>query len=1715
MPQGLPSSFQPIDEKDLPDSFETIQDENESPGFFSQVWRALSSPLTTAPSQLASEINRRVEQETGTHLGNESWGQGFTRGALQGIGNLASSFTSPINLALGVAGLGESAAAKSVLGGSIESIPTLLRFQKLRQLASAPVVLHGAGDIVSPESSLSERLQGIPEFAGGMLGLIGGPFVRIANEVTPEGPITPTNYGPKGLPPAPPNTPRFIAGERGVVENNLATIDPTYPLADTFSGTVLPQEFGERTQVQPHIAAQYGNPGGQILTTEERVNRFRNRMNEILNRVPDVELTKPQEPDFGPFPETVETSTYAPSPDYVAPGEEIDYNKSLPEPEVSKTAEDKIYDIARAKHKMGLDLPSSFEPIETPTEIPKEQTFDDMLANFGGAGHPESPDYVSRVLNSVGTGKSGLSIEKGDIGQENLVYRNPAGEPIAVAKIVTDPQGNQTVADLAVDKSKGLLAGRAAVKIGDVLKSRGISEPSGTISPDAINFRERMASKPTAKFIGYQPGFEDQPPVPLYNIEGGNLHGGTVSGETLQKMGIEVPQTPDYEPQEMRVPGVKGKSGLENIAVGGADERVLDILGSSLYSNDRPSVVVKELLQNAFDEHRIAGKTQPIKVLFNKTTKDTKGNPSHSIIIQDYGRGLKPDELYTVFTDVGKTGKGNEAEASGGFGFAKAAPMLGGTDFKAESVVAEGGKKVKYTFGGTKKELINQKKGVELNREIVSDTTPTGLRVTTYFPENTSFYSARDMVGNISRLSPSVTSPVHFYEGYDENPSTIEDFFKINRTPEEIENSSFAPGSYRDTETQKFTKMQPGPVQGEIEIPGAKIKIHHEEPKEGSEEANYKLHLLNKGLYQGSVEGSYGWTAVPNVPRDITADVSATVEEGHEDYPFSANRENVNQATKKAIGKWIDENIVKGANKRRIAQLKAMYNGISSKNTNFNFLDEGNRFTPEELKQLDDNPHFQAAYDSLMDTHLEILDIADKLNWMYGEFKPSVKLKKVGLLFKGGTKEGTTLGIHIPDPENPSESSAILYNLFEQIKAATESDDPLDTLVSGIIATTAHEIAHIPGGGHDTSHSYRDADLRSRIGGKLTKKLIDNLFNVFGDSNGQIKSEILNLLQGYYESRSRPTNSEKNDLLSTGVAAERPRNTSKGKTKNKSNPNGDPTGTSAGPVIQKLLEALKNARPIREDQEAVYSAERSARIGRFNKVKERGEFGAFKRLSKLKGAMNPKFDVEGLQLDQNDVDTLYNAIVDSNRIASFEKAKAITGLSKILNGGHVPQHGELNVLGKVFGNQFPKDIVEMHGGLPFTREVINQSVNLPKSIMASMDLSAPFRQGLPLIYKRQFWTSMDDMIKAFGSEQSFQALQESIRERPLYLLGQESGLQFTDPDDITAQEEAYLSGFAEKIPFVGRYIRASDRAYTGFLNKLRADVFDDLIGEMKRLGYDPNVIGPTLAKFVNVSTGRGSLDKLEPIAKELNGLFFSPRMISSRLTMMNPVYYAKLPPPVRKEALKALLAAVGAGAVFAALLKEAGADVSLNPTSADFGKIKIGNSRLDPYGGFQQYAVAAWRLMTATYTSSTRNRTTKFGVGYKPRTYGTTLQEFAENKLSPVASFIWTMLNRDKKGNFRGRPISVPKEVESRFIPLIIQDLHDLYHDDPDLLPLALPAAFGMNVQTYTNEKPHPLIPELAGYGKVTSMPKGKGFFDTITDPQKWGQAYRDFSGQK
>lgn len=367
---------------------------------------------------------------------------------------------------------------------------------------------------------------------------------------------------------------------------------------------------------------------------------------------------------------------------------------------------------------------------------------------------------------------------------------------------------------------------------------------------------------------------------------------------------------------------------------------------------------------------------------------------------------------------------------------------------------------------------------------------------------------------------------------------------------------------------------------------------------------------------------------------------------------------------------------------------------------------------------------------------------------------------------------------------------------------------------------------------------------------------------------------------------------------------------------------------------------------------------------------------------------------------------------------------------------------------------------------------------LPKSVAASYDVSAGLRQGLfPMYTFPEEWSrAFGSQFKALASEKGYAELMNSVMNNKYFSLANEAKIAFSDiSSKLTGREDRFMSSLAEKIPVIGKGIRASDRAYTGFLNKLRMDMFTSMVETAKKLevNIDDKWLNDT-ARFINDATGRG--DSLfgakvnGSLSVFLNGIMFSPRLMFSRLNLLaTPATYLTANQQVRKQAWKSLLA-YGAGTATILALADTipGVDVGKDPRSADFGKIKAGNVRFDIMGGFQQYIRIAAQVVSGKYISTTTNKVITLGEGYKPLTRFDVLQRGLESKVSPTGALILTMM-RGK--NFEGEDIKnvgdATKELGKKFIPMALNDIWEVYKEDPKLLPFGFLGMLGVGVQAY------------------------------------------------
>lgn len=368
---------------------------------------------------------------------------------------------------------------------------------------------------------------------------------------------------------------------------------------------------------------------------------------------------------------------------------------------------------------------------------------------------------------------------------------------------------------------------------------------------------------------------------------------------------------------------------------------------------------------------------------------------------------------------------------------------------------------------------------------------------------------------------------------------------------------------------------------------------------------------------------------------------------------------------------------------------------------------------------------------------------------------------------------------------------------------------------------------------------------------------------------------------------------------------------------------------------------------------------------------------------------------------------------------------------------------------------------------PEKADLITNIAGIPRSLMASLDLSAPLNQGWGMLSRKQFYTSFRDMFKYLRSDSNLADLQADIITRPTYKLAKKAGVRLTDlGQNLEKREEQFMTTLLDKVPG----IKASQRAYTGFLNKLRIDVFDDLVKKADASGEDVGLgskVLEDLAKVVNNFTGGAKVGKIEGAVPALNAAFFSPRKIVSTLNILNPVNYVSknISPTARKAAIRNLIGSASMTASLITLARMLGSDKpETDPRSTNFGKIKLGDTTLDVSGGNATYITLLSRLLSGEIKKQTGAivpLSNKIGG-----TSGVSLVGQAiRYKLSPNASLLIDSLTG---ANAIGEPKTIPQSVKDRFKPMFINSLIELLKSDTDgKLGFSLGALFGGGLSTY------------------------------------------------
>jgi hypothetical protein len=137
-------------------------------------WDFLNTPLAPQIATAAKAIANQLDAPRLDHPVDPR--AAFGAGAVAALGDLAASFTSPLGIALTLAGLGPEGAIASKIPAlkSLLTLPAVRTLQRAVQVAGgAGFTTHGATRVVTAPT-LSEKAQGLVEMAAGGAGVLSG-----------------------------------------------------------------------------------------------------------------------------------------------------------------------------------------------------------------------------------------------------------------------------------------------------------------------------------------------------------------------------------------------------------------------------------------------------------------------------------------------------------------------------------------------------------------------------------------------------------------------------------------------------------------------------------------------------------------------------------------------------------------------------------------------------------------------------------------------------------------------------------------------------------------------------------------------------------------------------------------------------------------------------------------------------------------------------------------------------------------------------------------------------------------------------------------------------------------------------------------------------------------------------------------------------------------------------------------------------------------------------------------------------------------------------------------------------------------------------------------------------------------------------------------------------------------------------------------------------
>jgi hypothetical protein len=374
-------------------------------------------------------------------------------------------------------------------------------------------------------------------------------------------------------------------------------------------------------------------------------------------------------------------------------------------------------------------------------------------------------------------------------------------------------------------------------------------------------------------------------------------------------------------------------------------------------------------------------------------------------------------------------------------------------------------------------------------------------------------------------------------------------------------------------------------------------------------------------------------------------------------------------------------------------------------------------------------------------------------------------------------------------------------------------------------------------------------------------------------------------------------------------------------------------------------------------------------------------------------------------------------------------------------------------------------------------DFINDLAGSMKAAKASLDDSFHLRQGLVTFYKgitgdkasaKTWWNTFTKswkiMWNTLKKKNAMRMLFAEMVSDPDYQLLKQAKVA------LHVIEEEIPVDLPSRIPLLGMLFRMGENAFVGSSRYMRYQLAKQYLNIWRKSGKELSKKElESIGVLTNSQTGRGETSARSQRPGLLNNLFWSPRNLRAYVDILTlHLFNRNFSAFARKQAALNLLRYISGAAMILAISDWIDDDsVTWDPRSADFGKIKVGNSRFSVGGGLSVLIVLAARLATREFVSSTTGEvksldSQKFrAIGGKDLVFN-----FVQNKFSPATQLA---VNLTDQKTWKGDKLTTPQMVNDALTPLIIQNVLETGNDEDsaNVLAALIAEALGVNVQTY------------------------------------------------